>query len=204
MKRIGILGGTFDPPHFAHLIVAQQAYEELSLDEVLFVPAGVPPHKSKTRTSVEDRMAMLQLAIEDVPYFTFSRVEVDRPGPHYTIDTVRIIQSQNPAAELFFIMGGDVYRDLPTWDRPQALFDNAKLAVAVMRRPGFGNPDLSLDMHDEVIPELKENAVMLNSPLVEFSSTDIADRLMQGKSVRYMVPESILEYIALNRLYKEP
>jgi nicotinate-nucleotide adenylyltransferase len=203
MTRLGILGGTFDPPHYAHLILAQHAYEELNLTRVLFVPAGVPPHKTNTRTPVDDRITMLKMAIEGNDHFELSRVEVDRPGPHYTIDTVRIIQRQNPDAELFFIMGGDVYRDLPNWDRPQEMFATCKLAVAVMRRPGFGNPDLRLDMHNNVIPDLAENALLLSSPLVEFSSTDIVDRLAQGRSIRYMVPDDILEYIFSHGLYKE-
>lgn len=200
-ERLGILGGTFDPPHYAHLILAEHAYEELNLSKVLFVPTGVPPHKTDTRTPVKHRINMLKLAIDDNTHFEMSRVEVDRPGPHYTIDTVRIIQEQNPDAELYFIMGGDVYRDLPNWDRPQEMFRTCKLAVAVMRRPGFGNPDLSLDMHRDAIPELEQYALMLRSPLVEFSSTDIVDRLSRGRSVRYMVPESVLHYMKEHRLY---
>jgi len=203
MKRLGILGGTFDPPHIAHLILAQHAYEELNLSKVLFVPAGIPPHKAYTRTTIDDRLAMLRLVIADNPHFEISRVEIDRPGPHFTIDTVRIIQAENPDAELFFIMGGDVYRDLPNWDRPQEMFETCKLAVAVMRRPGFGSPDLRLDMHEGVIPGLKDYALMLNSPLVEFSSTDIVDRLTRGKSVRYMVPTVVLDYIQQRNLYED-
>jgi nicotinate-nucleotide adenylyltransferase len=202
-ERLGILGGTFDPPHFAHLILAQHAYEELSLNKILFVPAGEPPHKDHTRTPVNQRLTMLELALDEDPRFELSRVEIDRPGPHYTIDTVRIIQRENPDSELFFIMGGDVYRDLPNWDRPQEMFETCKLAVAVMRRPGFGNPDLRLDMHQSVIPQLEENAMLLTSPLVEFSSTDIVDRLTAGRSIRYMVPDSVLEYIAQHGLYKD-
>jgi nicotinate-nucleotide adenylyltransferase len=202
-ERLGILGGTFDPPHFAHLILAQHAYEELSLNKILFVPAGEPPHKDHTRTPVNQRLTMLELALDEDPRFELSRVEIERPGPHYTIDTVRIIQRENPDSELFFIMGGDVYRDLPNWDRPQEMFETCKLAVAVMRRPGFGNPDLRLDMHQSVIPQLEENAMLLTSPLVEFSSTDIVDRLTAGRSIRYMVPDSVLEYIAQHGLYKD-
>lgn len=201
-ERIGILGGTFDPPHNAHLILAQHAYEELNLTRVLFVPAGVPPHKTKTRTNVEQRLEMLKIAIGDVPYFQLSRVEIDRPGPHYTIDTVRIIQDQNPTAELFFIMGGDVFRDLPNWDRPQEMFATCKLAVAVMRRPGRDGADLRADMHEQMIPGLRDYTIMLHSPLVEFSSTDIVDRLGHGKSVRYMVPEPVLRYIDHHNLYQ--
>ncbi len=201
-QRIGILGGTFDPPHNAHLILAQHAYEELGLTEVLFVPAGMPPHKTRTRTNADQRLDMLRIALDDVPYFRLSRVEIDRPGPHYTIDTVRIIQEENPTAELFFIMGGDVFRDLPSWDRPQEMFETCKLAVAVMRRPGKDGSDLRADMHESLIPGLREYTIMLNSPLVEFSSTDIVDRLTNGRSVRYMVPEPVLEYISDHGLYQ--
>lgn len=200
-QRIGILGGTFDPPHVAHLIVAQHALEELDLDRVLFVPAGVPPHKSVTRTPVDHRLEMLRLAIQDVDRFEISKVEIDRPGPHYTIDTVRIIQELNPTSDLYFIMGGDVYRDLPNWDRPQEMFRTCKLAVAVMRRPGFGNPDLRLNMHSDTIPELEQYALLLSSPLVEISSTDIVDRIAAGRSVRYMVPREVLQYIEVHSLY---
>jgi nicotinate-nucleotide adenylyltransferase len=202
MKRLGILGGTFDPPHFAHLILAQHAYEELELHKVLFVPAGVPPHKTLTRTPIEDRVEMLRLAIDGDDHFEMSRVEIDRPGPHYTIETVRILQRQHSDAELFFIMGGDVFRDLPNWDRPQELFASAKLAVAVMRRPGPHGTDLSVDMHENVIPGLAENTLILTSPLVEFSSTDIVERLLQGRSVRYMVPEAVYHYIHEHGLYR--
>jgi nicotinate-nucleotide adenylyltransferase len=202
-QRIGILGGTFDPPHYAHLILAQHACEELHLSKVLFVPAGIPPHKHDTRTPVKHRLKMLHLAIDNNPLFELSRVEIDRPGPHYTIDTVRIIQAQNPDDELFFIMGGDVYRDLPNWDRPQEMFKTCKLAVAVMRRPGPGSNDLRLDMHRDIIPELEEYALLLSSPLVEFSSTDIVARLSNGRSVRYMMPDPVLEYIKTHRLYKD-
>lgn len=202
-ERLGILGGTFDPPHHAHLILAQHAFEELGLTKVLFVPAGIPPHKDFTRTPVEHRVAMLKMAINGDPHFELSRVDIDRPGPHYTIDTVRIIQAQNPDAELFFIMGGDVFRDLPNWDRPQEMFATCKLAVAVMRRPGKDGYELRPDMHETLIPGLKDSTIILGSPLVEFSSTDIVDRLTHGKSVRYMVPEPILQYIREHDLYKD-
>lgn len=201
-QRIGILGGTFDPPHHAHLILGQHAFEELHLTKVLFVPAGMPPHKNSTRTPVEHRLAMLNLALDDIPYFELSRVEVDRPGPHYTIDTIRIIHQQFPDARLFFIMGGDVFRDLPNWERPQELFAMAELAVAVMRRPGKDGYDLRADMHGSNIPGLEQHTIILNSPLVEFSSTDIVERLANGKSIRYMVPEAVVQYIHVHSLYR--
>lgn len=201
--RLGLLGGTFDPPHYAHMILAQHAFEELRLDKVLFIPAAVPPHKSNTRTLVEHRIAMLQLAMKDDMRFEMSRVDVDRPGPHYTIDTVKIIHDQYPEATLFFIMGGDTYRDLVNWNNPQQLFTTAKLAVAVMRRPSKDGSDLRLDIHRQTIPSLEQNALLLDSPLVEISSTDIVRRIIQGKSVRYLLPDTVIAYIREHNLYKE-
>ena len=201
-ERIGILGGTFDPPHYAHLILAQHACEELKLDHVLFIPAGQPVHKTE-RSAIHHRVNMLLLALgDDNPHFRLSRVEIDRPGPHYTVDTIKLLREMSPSAEYFFIMGGDVYQDLPNWERPREMFQSAKLAVAVMRRPGFGNPHLSLDMHRDAIPELEDHSVMLSSPLVEFSSTDIVERIKQGRSVRYMLPDDVLDYIAEHKLYE--
>ena len=116
MRRIGILGGTFDPPHVGHLILAQHALEALDLDVVLFVPAGDPPHKRDAyKTPVDHRVAMLALAIGPNPGFSLSRVDVDRPGPHYSVDMVRLIGEQHPDADLYFVMGGDSLRDLPRW-----------------------------------------------------------------------------------------
>jgi nicotinate-nucleotide adenylyltransferase len=175
----------------------------LIINNFLFFPEGEPPHKVNSLTPVNHVLKLIELALDEDPGFVLSRVVIDRPGPHYSIDTVRIIQRENHVSELFFIMGGDVYRDLPNWDRPQEMFETCKLAVAVMRRPGFGNPDLRLDMHQSVIPQLVENAMLLTSPLVEFSSTDIVDRLTAGRSIRYMVPDSVLEYIAQHGLYKD-
>ena len=203
MYRLGILGGTFDPPHYAHLILAQYACEELSLSKVMFVPAGAPPHKTHTRTPVEHRLAMLHLAIADNVYFELSRVDVDRPGPHYTIDTVRILQAQYPEATLYLILGEDMYRDLPNWHRPQELVANGKLTIAVTRRPGPNYTDLHLDMHKGVIPNLEKHAVLLAAPLVEFSSTDIVERIKRRQSVRYMVPDDVLKYIFQHNLYGE-
>ncbi len=201
-RRIGLIGGTFDPPHYAHLILAQHAHDELRLDTVLFIPAGHPPHKNHTRTALGHRLTMLEYALEKDSRFEISRVDIDRPGPHYTIDTVRILHEQNPDDALFFIMGGDVYRDLVNWERPRELFKTAKLAVAVMRRPDSHSTELRLDMHKDTIPDLEENALLLTSPLVEFSSTQIAERLATGKSVRYMLPDKVLDYITSHGLYR--
>lgn len=199
MRRIGILGGTFDPPHIGHLVLAEAARESLNAEKILFVPAGDPPHKQgDTRLALEHRLAMLERALGDDPAFVISRVDIDRPGPHYTVDTVRIIQEQNPDAELFFIMGGDSLRDLPKWRDPEGLIRVCKLAV-MSRTDTAADPH----MHDDVLPGLSERVVMIDAPLIGISSTEIADHIRKGKSARYMVPMPVLDYILSHRLYQD-
>ncbi|HEX2621356.1 MAG TPA: nicotinate-nucleotide adenylyltransferase [Phototrophicaceae bacterium] len=203
-ERIGIVGGTFDPPHYAHLILAEHAREELDLDRVLFVPAGQPPHKDSTRTPVEHRLAMLRLATADNPAFEISRVDIDRSPPHYSVDMVRILRDQYPAARLYFIMGEDSFRDLPTWKNPLAMVEHEVVQLAVMCRPGIddGEPTTAPAMHEAVLPGLAQHVTMLASRMVEISSTDIVRRLKEGKSVHYLLPEAVLTYIVEHHLYR--
>jgi nicotinate-nucleotide adenylyltransferase len=197
MRRIAILGGTFDPPHVGHLILAEYAAEAISADRLLIVLAADPPHKThELKTPVEHRLAMMQRAIVDNPRFVLSRVDIDRPGPHYSVDTVQIIQSEYPGAELYFVMGGDSLRDLPKWRRPAEFIRLCRLAV--MRRPGDALPE---DMHRAVLPELAERVTMIHAPLLQISSTEIVERLQQGMSARYLVPDAVLEYIKRHKLY---
>jgi nicotinate-nucleotide adenylyltransferase len=195
--RVGLLGGVFDPPHIVHLVLAEFALDELRLDGVWFLPAAVPPHKSGTRAAIHHRLAMLELAVQDRPEFSISRADIDRPGPHYTVDTLRQLREQHPDAEFYFIMGADSLRDLPRWSRPAELLTLCRLAV--MDRPGF---PVSLDMHESVLPGLKDRVIMIESPMLNFSSTEVAARLRAGKSVRYIVPDAVLSYIKENRLYE--
>lgn len=200
-EHIGIVGGSFDPPHYAHLILAEHAHEELQLGRVLFVPAGAPPHKGHTRVSVEHRMTMLHLAIADNPAFDVSRVDVDRPGPHYSIDMVNLLRDQYPGCEFTYVMGEDMFKDLPNWSRAEGLFTDGRLKVAVMRRLGSKGV-LRPDAHDDTLPGLAQNVAMLESPLIEISSTDIVRRLREGLSARYLLPESVLSYIQEHKLYR--
>lgn len=197
--RIGILGGTFDPPHIGHLILAQYTMESLQLDEVLFVPVGAHPFKQDTtRTPAVHRIAMVQRAIADNADFRLSQVDVERPGPHYSADTVRIIGHQHPQADLYFLMGGDNLRDFPTWTHARELIERAKLAV--MRR---SDENVSADMHEDSLPGLAHRVEIVDTPLLSIwlSSTHIVERLQQGLSVRYLVPDSVLEYITEQQLY---
>ncbi len=198
MTAIGILGGTFDPPHIGHLILAEYAVDALDLSRLLFVPAADPPHKlHEDKTPVPHRLAMLERAIADNPRFDLSRVDVDRPGPHYSLDMVTLLKAQYPAAEWYFVMGSDSLRDFPTWRHPEALIRLCRLAV--MRRPGDG---VHAAMHEAVLPGLAERVVMIDAPLVGVSSSGIVERLRRGQSARYLLPDSVLAYIQQHQLYK--
>lgn len=197
-RRLGILGGTFDPPHIGHLVLADCAIQSLALDDLLFVPAADPPHKLSTRVSIAHRLPMLERALALDPRFHLSRVDIDRPGPHYTVDMVRIIQAQQPDAELFFLMGSDSLRDLNTWHQPQALIEQVRLAV--MRRP---EADVPLSIHAALLPRLEERIVVIDAPRLEVSSTEIVERLRAGKSVRFLVPDPVLDYIETRQVYRD-
>ncbi len=198
MQRVGILGGTFDPPHIGHLILGEYTAEALELDCLLFVPAADPPHKQEQRkTAVHHRLAMVEIALADNPHFQLSQVDMERSGPHYSVDMVRIIQQQYPGAELYFVMGGDSLRDLPKWNQPEVLIELCKLAV--MRRPG---DNVTPDMHQAVLPTLAERVVMIDAPVLEISSSQITQRIRDHRSVRYVVPDAVLAYIHENKLYR--
>jgi nicotinate-nucleotide adenylyltransferase len=197
MERVGILGGTFDPPHVGHLVLAEYAADALELARVLFVPAADPPHKASIRVNITHRLPMLERAISGNARFAISRVDMDRPGPHYTVDMLRILRDQQPQTDFYFLMGGDSLRDLPSWNRPQDLIKLCKLAV--MSRPGA---EVTPDLHADVLPGLAERVMMIESPMLGFSSSEIADRLEAGKSVRYLVPDAVLMYIQKHRLYQ--
>ncbi len=195
--RIGLLGGTFDPPHIGHLILAEFAADALGLDRLYFVPAADPPHKrTQAKTPVEHRLNMLQLALASNQRFHLSRVDIERPGPHYSVDMVRITQEQDPEAELHFVMGADSLRDLPKWNRPDEFIQRCHLAV--MRRHGA---DVQPNMHDAILPGLAERVRIIDTPFITISSTEIAARVAQGQSIRYLVPERVLDYIVEHRLY---
>lgn len=197
MQRVGILGGTFDPPHIGHLVLAEYATTALDLACVLFVPAADPPHKHQLRHGIQHRLPMLELATAGNDHFAISRVDIDRPGPHYTVDMVAILQAQHPDTEFYFLLGGDSLHNLPTWYKPNALIALCKLAV--MARPGG---EVIPDLEAEILPGLAERVVVIDSPMLGFSSTEIADRLEAGKSVRYLVPDAVLSYIQTHRLYR--
>lgn len=196
--KLGIFGGTFNPPHIGHLILAETTADTLNLDCVYFVPAAEPPHKvGVPRASVEHRLNMVDLAIAGNERFRLSRMDVDRPGPHYAVETISMFQEQHPGADLYFLMGSDSLRDLLTWDRPQELVE--RCYIVVLSRPVLP-PDM--DMLYAELPNLRNRLVSINSPEVDISSTNIVTRLKTGQSVRYRLPEEVREYILEHDLYQ--
>jgi len=195
--RLGVLGGTFDPPHYGHLALAENARVQLQLERVLFVPAGSPPHKPKRPiTAVSHRLAMTAAAIADHPAFTLSRLDVQRPGPHFTVDTLVLLRQAEPTATIFFLIGGDSLAQLPTWRDPIGIVRQAFLAV--MARPGY-QPDVTT--LERTIPGLRDRLVWLDVPHLAITSTDLRRRIRQGLPVRYLLPPSVEEYIRREKLY---
>jgi nicotinate-nucleotide adenylyltransferase len=202
MSRIGIFGGSFNPAHAAHLILAECARQEAALDRVLFVPARRPPHKCRVRLApARHRLAMLRLALAGNPRFEVSTVELDRRGPSYTLDTVRQIKARLGARhELLLIVGADSIRDMPHWWRADELVREVK--IIGLARPGYSLDDMG-ELKDafgaQKVAEIRAGVV--RAPLLEISATDIRDRVRRGRTIRYLVPEPVRRYIERHRLY---
>lgn len=193
--RVGVLGGTFDPVHRGHLALARAALGELGLDEVLFVPAGQPWRKEgRIVASAAHRLAMLRLALEGKPAFRVETLELERPGPSYTADTLEALRDVRPDEELFFIAGEDALADLPNWVRPERILELATLAVA--RRADV--PQVA----GEILSGLRERVVWLKMPLLPVSATGIRDRVRRGLPVDDLVPPAVEAYIHEHGLYR--
>ena len=197
--NIGVLGGTFDPIHNGHIIVAEEVKARLNLAEVLFVPAGQPWLKQGTSVSpAEHRVEMVRLAISERPYFKLTTIEVDRSGPTYTVDTIAGLKTGLGAEdELFFILGWDSLAQLPRWKEPSRLIKMCRL-VAVTR-PGYQLPDLKL--LEVIIPGLSSRLILLDRPEIDISAVEIRKRVAQGLSIRHLVPGPVDEYIKEHKLY---
>jgi nicotinate-nucleotide adenylyltransferase len=196
--KIGIFGGTFDPPHIGHLILAQEACEQLKLDEVLWVLTPFPPHKTGQKlSSLQDRMSMVLLAIKGNTKFTLSRVDIDRQPPHYAADTLAILRQQSPDGEFYYLMGADSLNDLLSWHDP-ARFTSLCDGIAVMVRHGESS---DISPITQAIPGLREKLHFLETPCIEVSGSDIRGRVTQGRSFRYFLPEKIYQYIVSHNLY---
>ncbi|MAF27537.1 MAG: nicotinate-nucleotide adenylyltransferase [Gemmatimonadota bacterium] len=192
MARLGIFGGTFDPIHTGHLIIAAAAADRLRLDQVLFVPARVPPHKGPVGTSAEHRYRMVVLAIDGNPGFSASNAELGRDGPSYTVETLRDFRRDSPSGtELFLIMGTDSILEIESWKDYDTLLEESE--VVVLARQGSGTEGLPAAIRDRI--------TLLPTPLVEISSSEIRAAVRDGRSIRYLVAESVEEYIRSQGLY---
>lgn len=199
-ERVGLFGGTFDPPHLGHLILASEAQSQLDLTRLLWTVTPDPPHKQdQFITPLEHRLAMVRLAIEDNPAFELSEIELERPGPHYTVDTIRILAEQNPGAEIVPIIGGDSLHDLPRWHHPQEFVYRAHW-VGVMRRPG---EDTNLDALERELPGISSKVHYVDAPLLEIASREIRERASAGKPYRYYLPVPVYRYINEHQLYQQ-
>jgi nicotinate-nucleotide adenylyltransferase len=201
--RIGIFGGTFDPIHLGHLILAEQCREQAKLDQVWFVPAARPPHKQdQSLTSFDRRTEMLALAIAGQPAFRVDDLERRRPGPSYTIDTLAAIHARQPDDELFLLAGSDVLPDLAHWHEPRRIVELATLLIVA--RPGW-----ALWPQEQLVTALQLPAPeslrfqVVHAPLIALSSRDLRLRVAQHRSLRYLVPPAVDAYIHAHRLYED-
>ncbi len=198
MDRLGLFGGTFDPPHLGHLILAEAARDQLNLDKVLWIVAGQSPLKLDRQLSPAPiRVEMVGAAIADNPHFALSRVDLDRPGPHYTVETLALLGAEYPNAEFYFLMGEDSLRDLPRWKDPAKLITQTWLAV--LQRPGT---DTDLSELDTAIPGVSKRVCWVQAPQLEIASSDIQRRIREGRSARYMLPEAVCEIVEREGLYR--
>ncbi len=198
-RRIGIFGGTFDPIHIGHLILAVEARHQLQLDQVFLAPAGDPPHKqAHPIVPVRHRLAMCQLAVADDNTIGISFIDADRPGPHYTSDMLRLFRARIDAdAQIFFLMGLDSLRDLPTWHEPEWLARNCRL-VALRRH----DVDIDWPALEAALPGLCERVVILDMPELEIASSVLRERVRTEQPIRYQVPRAVELYIREHGLYR--
>ena len=194
-SRIGIMGGTFDPIHHGHLVAASEVADRFALDEVIFVPTGNPWQKADREiTAAEDRYLMSVVATASNPRFSVSRVDIDRGGPTYTLDTSRDLREQFPSAKLFFITGADALSSIMSWRHWEEMFELAEFVGVT--RPGY-------ELTEEMFPEeIQRRIHLIEIPAMAISSTDCRERAQQGRPVWYLVPDGVVQYIAKNRLYQ--
>ena len=195
-RRLGVMGGTFDPIHYGHLVTAEEALVQFTLDEVVFVPTGQPWMKEGREVSpVEDRYLMTVIATASNPRFRVSRTEVDRDGPTYTVDTLRALATENPDAELYFITGADAMFEIFEWKDPDEVLALAHFIAAT--RPGYGLRRVEASGSTRHL-----NVSVMNIPALAISSTDVRARIHEGRPIRYLVPEGVKSYIEKAELYR--
>ena len=199
--KVGMLGGTFDPVHIGHLIIAEEVREKLGLEAVIFLPAGQPWIKAdRTIASGEHRLQMLKLALGSNPFFKLSSLELERKGSTYSVDTISILRAElGPGVQLYFIVGFDALRQLPQWKEPASLIQMCQMVG--VKRPGCS--ELDLPALEAVVPGISHRLTLLDVPQIGISSSEIRERVARGLSIRYLVPEAVEEYIRNYGLYRE-
>lgn len=198
-QRIGFFGGTFDPPHIGHLILAGEAFHQFQLDRLLWVLAPEPPHKLENAvTPLRHRLAMLKGMIADNAAFELSQIEMERPGPHYTVDSVRLFLQREPGADIVLLLGGDSLADLPTWRfAPELVAEVSK--IGVMRRPGDSSDSSALEAK---LPGVTKKLHFMDALLQSVSSRELRRRISNGEMYRYYVTPEVYGYIERNHLYR--
>jgi nicotinate-nucleotide adenylyltransferase len=199
MARVGILGGTFNPPHLGHLVIAQEAHDQLDLDRVVLMPVHTPPHKELHGDPGPGVRAQLcRLAVEGDERLRVSTREIEQEGPSYTVQTLRAIAAEQPEDELVFIVGGDMALSLPTWKEPEAILALATLAVAA--REGTGRDDIITRVAG--LDGAQDRVRFFQTPRLDISSSDVRRRVGAGRPVRYLVPPAVAEYLGAHGLYR--
>lgn len=203
MRRVGILGGTFDPVHYGHLVIAEEVYAALDLAEMVFVPAGHPPHKpERVVAAAQHRLAMLELAIAGNPHFSISRVDLERPGPSYTVETLRLLRQQwGEQTALYYLIGWDSLEDFLTWRDPAGILEQLSYLVAV-RRPGYAEESGYRASLEARLPGITQRLLVVPAPQLEISSTELRERVAEGRPIKYQLPERVEQYIEQYRLYQ--
>ncbi|MBN1230760.1 MAG: nicotinate (nicotinamide) nucleotide adenylyltransferase [Anaerolineales bacterium] len=197
--RIGVFGGTFDPPHLGHLILASEAIFQLKLDKILFMLTPDPPHKrDQPITALKYRLEMVEAIAADDPQFEVSRIEMDRPGPHYTVDTLAILHETYPEDEIIYLIGGDSLDAITTWHRTEEFIARCD-QIGVMQRPGTGYDLQSIFSRS---PGLVDRLQIISAPLLEIASSDIRTRILQHGPYKYYLPESVFNIIEKYSLYR--
>jgi nicotinate-nucleotide adenylyltransferase len=202
VERIGVLGGTFDPPHLGHLALAQAAYRQLALNLVLWVPAGSPPHKGhqtgeEVPTPAHHRLAMTQLAITGHPHFALCRLDLDRPGPHYTADLLALLKAKcGSETSFWFLLGQDSLRDLASWHAPERILSACRLGV-------YPRPGATIDWSEleRAFPAIRERIDWLDGPPLDLASSRIRHLARQGAINRHQVPAAVCDYIETHKFY---
>ena len=198
MARVGILGGSFNPPHIGHLVMAQEAHAQLGLDRVVLMPVAAPPHKElEADPGADVRLALCSAAVEGDERFEVSRLELDRGGDSYTVDTLREINARTPGDELTFIVGGDMAQSLPAWREPEAVLELATLAVA--EREGIARHDIAERLAPLAGPD---RIAYFDMPRIDISSSAVRRRVREGRPIRWLVPDGVVRAIGEGGLYR--